>query len=277
MEKYSVLMSLYAKEKPEFLRQAIQSMVDQTLMPDEILIVKDGPVTDALQAVLDSFQEKYPELFTIAGYEENRGLGYALNFGLGYVRNELVARMDTDDISKPDRCETQLQYFREYPEVDIVGGDITEFIDEEANVVGRRAVPVADAEIREYMKKRCAMNHVSVMYKKTVIQAVGGYQDWFWNEDYYLWIRAWLKNAVFANTGTVLVNVRVGEEMYQRRGGKKYYDSEIGLQKYMLRHKMIGMPVYIENVLKRFIVQRLLPNSVRGWVFRTFAREKTET
>lgn len=110
------------------------------------------------------------------------------------------------------------------------------------------------------------------MYKKSAVQAAGGYLDWFWNEDYYLWIRMQLNNAVFANTGTVLVNVRVGEEMYQRRGGKKYFKSEYGLQKLMLDNKMISFPTFVINVSKRIIIQRLLPNKIRGWVFRKFAR-----
>ena len=118
------------------------------------------------------------------------------------------------------------------------------------------------------------MNHVSVMYRKNAVQSAGGYQDWFWNEDYYLWIRMWLNDAVFANTGTVLVNVRVGEEMYQRRGGDKYFESEKDLQNYMLRHNMITKTIYWKNITKRFIVQKLMPNKIRGWVFRTFARKK---
>ena len=117
------------------------------------------------------------------------------------------------------------------------------------------------------------MNHVSVMYKKSAVQDAGGYLDWFWNEDYYLWIRMWLNGAKFANTGTVLVNVRVGEEMYQRRGGAKYFESEKRLQDYMLKHNMINKFMYLKNIIKRFVVQRLLPNKLRGWVFRTFARK----
>ena len=156
---------------------------------------------------------------------------------------------------------------------DICGGDISEFIGESDNVVGKRSVPQSDAEIKEYMKTRCAMNHVSVMFKRETVLAVGNYIDWFWNEDYYLWIRMQLANCRFANTGTVLVNVRSGEDMYRRRGGDKYFKSEKGLQDYMLAHGMIGRGTYCVNVLKRFIVQKVLPNTLRGWVFRTFARE----
>lgn len=269
MEKYSVLMSLYKKEKPEYLRLAVDSMLNQTVKPDEIVLVEDGPLTDELYAVLDEYGDK----LTRVRNEKNLGLGLALNVGLKACRNELVARMDTDDISKPERCEKQLRYFEQHPETDIVGGDIAEFIGDETNIIGKRMVPQTNAEIREYMKKRCAFNHMSVMYKKTAVEAAGGYQDWFWNEDYYLWIRMWLNGAVFGNTGTVLVNVRTGEEMYQRRGGKKYFKSEKGLQDYMLEHRMIGFGTYAMNVSKRFIVQEMLPNSVRGWVFRKFARK----
>jgi hypothetical protein len=112
------------------------------------------------------------------------------------------------------------------------------------------------------------------MYKKSAVQGAGGYLDWFWNEDYYLWIRMMENKCVFANTGTVLVNVRTDADMYKRRGGKKYYKSEIGLQKYMRKKKIIGFSTYVSNCCKRFIIQRLLPNSIRGWVFRNFARKK---
>ena len=129
-------------------------------------------------------------------------------------------------------------------------------------------------EISEYMKTRCAFNHMTVMYKKSAVLAAGGYLDWFYNEDYYLWIRMQLCGARFANTGTTLVNMRSGRDMYSRRGGKRYFDSEKKLQKFMLEKKMIGRVTYFKNVLKRFIVQCCLPNRLRGWVFRKFARKK---
>ena len=273
MEKYSVLMSLYIKEKPEYLRTAIQSIVDQTYAPDEIVIVKDGLLTAELQSVLDGFSEKYPKLFNIVGYEKNRGLGLALNFGLAHCRNELVARMDTDDIAKSDRCEKQIKAFKENSLLEIVGGDISEFVDTEDNIVAYRRVPKEDKAIKEHLKIRCPLNHVSVMYKKSAVLSAGGYLDLFWNEDYYLWIRMAENGANMANTGTVLVNVRTGADMYKRRGGKKYFASEKFLQKYMLEHKIIGHGTYLMNVCKRFIVQILLPNGLRGWVFKKFARK----
>ena len=155
----------------------------------------------------------------------------------------------------------------------MVGGIINEFIQTTENVVGTRMVPENDADIKEYLRSRCPMNLVTVMLKKSDVMKVGGYQDWYCEEDYYLWIRLTLAGYKFYNIQDNLVNVRVGEEMYQRRGGKKYFDSEVRLQKYMLNHNLISFPNYLYNVLVRFIVQVALPNKLRGWVFQTYARK----
>ena len=271
---FSVAISVYKNDDPVFFDLALQSITkDQTEKPDEIVLIVDGPIPEALMAVVDRYEEEYPG-FRAIRLPENKGLGNALRLAVENCSNELIARMDSDDISLPTRFEQQLRCFEENPELDIVGGDITEFIGESDNIVGKRIVPQMDADIKAYMQTRCAMNHVSVMYKKSAVLSVGNYIDWFWNEDYYLWIRMQQKGCTFGNTGTVLVNVRSGADMYQRRGGKKYFQSEKGLQDYMLKHKMIGFGTYGMNVLKRWIVQIALPNSVRGWVFRTFARTK---
>ena len=242
-------------------------------MPNEIVLVVDGPVSAELNRVIDMYEDKF-NIFKIIRLKKNGGLGNALKIAVENSTYELIARMDSDDVSLPARFEEQLKFFVLNPETDVVGGNITEFIGNENNVVGMRSVPLTNEAIREYMKIRCAFNHMSVMYKKSAVQSAGGYQDWFCNEDYYLWIRMWLNGAIFANTGSVLVNVRVGEEMYQRRGGKKYFSSEKRLQDYMLKQGMINWYIYIKNVSKRMIVQKLMPNKIRGWVFRTFARKK---
>lgn len=271
---FSVAMSVYKSDNPDFFDRALSSITDeQTIIPNEIVLVVDGPVSNEINNVINKYEKKY-EIFNVIRLEQNGGLGNALKIAVKNATHELIARMDSDDVSVSTRFEEQLKYFEINPGIDIVGGDITEFIGEENNIVGKRSVPVYNDSIREYMKTRCAMNHVSVMYKKKSVESAGGYQDWFWNEDYYLWIRMWLNGAVFANTGSVLVNVRVGEEMYQRRGGSKYFESEKGLQDYMLKNKMINHSTYIKNVAKRLIIQKLMPNKLRGWVFRTFARKK---
>lgn len=268
-KKYSVLMSLYKKENPEYLRIAIDSMLNQTVAPDEIVLVEDGPLTDDLYAVLD----EYPMLHRVKN-ETNLGLGLALNVGLKECRNELVARMDTDDISVPERCKLQLHFLNNNRDVSIVGGQIEEFIEETSNVVGKREVPTVDNELKEFMKKRCPFNHMSVMFRKSDVLEVGNYQDWFWNEDYYLWIRLALANKKFSNLSETLVKVRSGYDMYQRRGGLKYFESECNLQKYLLNNGCITLGRYSLNVSERIVLQILMPNKVRGIVFRKFARKK---
>lgn len=273
--QFSVAISVYKNDSPEFFDRALESItIKQSILPTEIVLVVDGPVPDTINTVINKYSTLFPKMLNVIRLQQNGGLGNALKLAVENAKTELIARMDSDDVSVENRFEEQLSYFSDHPEIDIVGGDIAEFIGDERNIVGKRTVPITNEAIRDYMKTRCAMNHVTVMYKKEAVQAAGGYLDWFWNEDYYLWIRMWLNGAVFANTGTVLVNVRVGKEMYQRRGGKKYFASEKGLQDYMLQHKMIGIFTYCQNVAKRLIVQRLLPNKVRGWVFRKFARRK---
>lgn len=271
-KSFSIAMSVYQKDNAAFFDRALQSITEeQTVKPTEIVLVCDGPLNDKLNDIIEKHQRKYP-VFKLIRLPVNKGLGNALKLAVENASHELIARMDSDDVSVADRFEQQLSFFNNHPEVDIVGGDITEFIGKEDNIIGRRPVPTDDVAIKEYMKKRCAMNHVSVMFKKQSVQAAGGYLDWFWNEDYYLWIRMLLNGAVFANTGTVLVNARAGDDMYARRGGDKYYKSEIALQKLMYNNKIISCPTYFSNCVKRFAVQKLLSNRARAWVYKTFAR-----
>lgn len=271
-KKYSVLMSLYKKENPEFLKLALDSMINQTIKPNEIVLVEDGPLTSDLYEVINEYKKKYSKVLKLVVNKENMGLGLALNKGLVHCSNNLVARMDTDDIAVKDRCEKQLKVFDSQPNVDIVGGNIAEFIDNADNIVAYRKVPSGDDKIKKYMKTRCPLNHMTVMLKKDAVLKSGNYLDWFWNEDYYLWIRMMLNNCIFENIEEVLVYARTGKDMYSRRGGKKYYNSEKKLQKYMLNNKIINYRTYFLNVSKRFVVQILLPNKIRGFVFKKIAR-----
>ena len=271
---FSVCTSIYKNDKPEFVRVALDSMlVHQSVKPDDIVLVQDGPVPNELAAVLTEYETRYPSSMHVIRLEKNGGLGNALKLGVENAKYDLCARMDSDDICLPDRFEKQLAYLEAHPECDIVGGQMTEFIGTPDNIVGQREVPLTNEEIYKFMKSRCALNHVTVMFRKESVLKVGNYQDWFWNEDYYLWVRMMMNHCVFANIPNVAVNVRSGADQYARRGGKKYFDSEIGIKKLMLEKGMITRKEFVINYVERFIIQLLLPNSVRGWVFRTFARK----
>lgn len=273
--KFSVITSIYKNDNPEFVRVALDSMlINQTVRPTEIVLVRDGLVPEVFDKLLNEYEARYPEVFNIIRLNQNGGLGKALKLGVESAKYDIVARMDSDDICLPNRFELQLQYMETHPECDIIGGQMTEFIGEPSNIVGKRIVPESNEDIYTYMKGRCALNHVTVMFRKDSILKVGNYQDWFWNEDYYLWVRMMMNKCVFANLSDVLVNVRSGEDQYARRGGMKYFKSEEGIQRLMLDNKLINRWEYSVNVAKRLIVQLLLPNWLRGWVFRTFARKK---
>lgn len=271
---FSVAMSVYKNDNPIFFDRALQSITEnQIVMPTEIVIIVDGPVDEKINAVIEKYSEKYGNLNVIR-LDKNAGLGNALKLAIENAKYELIARMDSDDVSAPNRFEQQLEILTKNSAVDIVGGDISEFIGDENNIVAKRKVPILDKEIKEYLKTRCPFNHMTVMYKRSAVLKCGNYIDLFYNEDYWLWIRMVENNCIMANTGTVLVNARVGEDMYKRRGGKQYFNSEIFLQKYMLKNRIINLPTFVLNSSKRFVVQMLLPNAIREWVFKTFARTK---
>lgn len=270
---FSVLMSVYRNDKPEDFLEAVKSVsVKQTLPPDEIVIVVDGPVPESLEKTIIEIEKNIPSS-RILWQKENKGLGQALNIGMKACSNELVARMDADDISVPDRFEKQIAYMKSHPEVTVCGGQISEFIDSESNIVGKREVPCKHNEIFMWLKGRCPFNHMSTTLKRSYVLAVGNYIDWHFNEDYYLWIRMALAGYHFANLSDTLVNVRVGKEMYARRGGWKYFKSEKSLQDYMLSHKMISLSRYCYNVLGRFVIQVVMPNKLRGFIFQRLFRK----
>lgn len=274
MEKlaFSVSMCVWGGDNPDWFRTAVDSLLAGSRLPDEIVIVVDGPVPAPLDEVIGEY-EALP-MFNVVRLPENRGHGEARRAGLAACKNDLVAVMDADDISAPDRFARQIPLFEEDPTLSVVGAHITEFIGTPDNIVSRREVMERDEDIKADMKKRCPLNLVTAVFRKSDVDRVGGFIDWHCEEDYYLWLRMAQAGMRFYNLQDPLVNVRVGADMYNRRGGRAYFQSEKKLQKWMLKNKIIGRGTYFVNVGKRFIVQRLLPNRLRGWVFRTFARKK---
>lgn len=271
MQKYSVCMAVYYGNEADHFRAAVFSVYQQTVVPDEIIIVVDGPVSSDIDLILSELESSI-SILRIIRLEENMGHALARQKGMEAARNEWIAIMDSDDIALPNRFELQLKAIEQHPEVSVVGGLIREFVENPEVAVGMRLVPQSDADIKEYLKVRCPMNCMTVMMRKSHVQAVGGFIDWFCEEDYYLWVRLALAGYRFYNLQENLVNVRVGEEMYQRRGGLRYFKSEERLQRYMRKKHLISPFRYLYNVAIRFAVQVAMPNKVRGWVFKMFAR-----
>ena len=268
---FSVLLSLYKKELPSQLRQSLNSLFSQTLLPDEIILVKDGPLTPELDTIVSDYAARYPFL-KVVPLPQNQGLGKALNEGLKHCSYDLVARMDTDDISKPDRFEKQMKVFEEHPKLDLVGAWIDEFEGTPQHILSVRRVPETSEQILAYCKKRCPVNHPVVMFRKSAVQAAGSYQHFPLFEDYYLWIRMLKNGAKFYNIQESLLYFRTSPDMFKRRGGLKYAMDELRFQNMMRKMGMIGWKRFVLNVSIRFPA-RIIPNSLRGFFYKKLMRK----
>ncbi|MBQ3181694.1 MAG: glycosyltransferase [Clostridia bacterium] len=267
---YSVLMPVYYKENPEYFKESIESMLSQTVPTDNFVIVCDGELTDELTKVLDTYRNN--PVITIVQLEKNMGLAKALTEGLKYCKNELVARMDSDDISLPERCKKQLEIFSA-ENIDVVGSNVLEFIDDADNALSIRCVPETHEKIKIYAKKRNPMNHPSVMFKKSLVIKNGCYQNFRLYEDYQLWVKMIINGCKFKNIQEPLVKMRTTNDLYMRRGGLKYFKNGCALQSYMYKSGYISAVRYIKNLIERFMVQVLMPNHIRKWFYLRVLRE----
>ena len=265
-------MSLYAKEKPEYLSLAINSMLFQTTKPDEIVIVKDGPLTKELEAILTKYIDENPKMFTIVSSRENIGLGLALNLGLEKCRNELVARMDTDDVSKPERCEKQLKAFEADPELSIVGSYVDEFYSLPDEVVSVRTVPEKHEDIYNFAKKRSAFNHPAVMYRKSKVLENGGYADLRRNQDVDLFGRMLFCGCKAANIGESLLWFRSNDALAKRRKSWENTKSYIDTIKRFWKMGYASFTDYAIVAIAQTIMF-LMPIKLQHWVYKTFLRK----
>lgn len=268
---FSVLLSVYRKEQPAYLLQCLTSIFNQTLLPDEVVLVKDGPLTDALDEVIEIFCRKYPALKVIP-LTENQGLGKALNEGLKHCSYDLIARMDTDDIAKPERFAKQVAVFQSYPEFDVVGAWIDEFEGIPKNVISVRQLPEMHEEIVRFAQKRNPINHPVVMFRKSAVEKAGSYQHFPLFEDYYLWVRMLLNDARFYNLPESLLYFRFSPDMFKRRGGWIYARDEFKFQRTLLSIGFIGYSRFVRNVGIRF-VSRIIPNRLRTLLYKKFLRK----
>lgn len=271
-DKYSVLMSVYYKEKPDWLRYSIKSMLSQTVMPDEILIVKDGKLTDELDSVLNIFIEQYPELFTIVELPHNKGLGPALAVGVMKCRNEFIIRMDSDDFSVPNRCEKLLCAMKNHSECGIIGSYEAEFMDNINNIVSIHRVPEMNIDINQFMKRRCAILHPTVLYKKSAVLKSGNYRDALLYEDYDLFLRMVLGCHISAyNIPEALYYIRVNDDFFKRRGGFNYMKSMFKFKLQMYKSGYMNVKDFIISAGAHVVVC-LLPNVVRKEIYMKFLR-----
>ena len=270
--KFSVLMPIYYKENSEYFNTALESIVNQTLMPDEIVIVKDGALTEELEAVIDKFVSKCPQLFNIVALEENVGQGRARNAGLQACKNNIIALMDSDDISVPNRFELQINYLKEHPEVDVIGSNITEFEDEPDNIISKKVVPLTHEAIYNFGKWRSPMNNMTIIYKKDKVLEVGAYNTFNFGEDYYLFAKMLMNGSRFYNFEECLVNARAGSRMLAKRIGWNKIKQEFLLFYEFRKMGYINNYQFVRNVSLKFLL-RVIPNWLRSWIYKKFLRK----
>ena len=272
--KFSVLSSLYYKEQPIYFDSCLESIWDQqTLKPTEIVLVLDGPIGEGLTKSVERWQQKLGNILKIVTLAENVGLGKALNEGLKHCTNEWVFRMDTDDICTPDRFSKQVAFIKENPDGVLFGGQILEFDNTPHDSAVIKTVPVTHEDIKKKKKKRCPFNHMTVAYKRSVIQELGGYQHHLFMEDYNLWLRVIGAGYKVANLPDVILYARVGNGMHARRKGLEYIKSEKKLLD-LKKELKLQHPIHANMLFLIRSMFRLLPSTMLGKIYNNFLRKK---
>lgn len=270
---FSVLMSVYRKENSAYLNLSLKSITAcQKTKPNEIVLVKDGPLNRELEEVIKCYENMYPKLFKVIALKENKGLGKALSIGLNHCSYPLVARMDSDDISENIRFEKQIPLLVN-SDHDVIGSNVLEFQSSKDIPLRIKKVPEFHQDIIKYAKHRNPMNHPSVSFVKKSVQKAGSYQHFLWFEDYQLWSKMIKKGFKFYNIQTPLVKFRVNDASFHRRGGGGYFSQEMKFQKFLLSSQFISFPQYLANIFFRGM-PRLLPNNIRQLLYTQLLREQ---
>lgn len=271
--KYSVLMSVYSKENPEWLRIAVNSMLKQTVLPSEFVIVEDGALTKDLYGVIHEFTSTYPELFKIISYRDNKGLGYALQQGILACSMPIIARMDSDDWSCPERLEMQLSYMYEQ-QLDMVGSQVSEFMGKPDNVIALTKLPEKYVDIIKYSKRRNPFRHPAIIYKKNEVLAAGNYNaDLMYFEDWDLFNRMLKKGSRAANVDRPLVAMRVNGNFYARRGGLQYLKYTWNFMRNQMENRWFSLGDLFYTFIPRAIIC-LAPNKIRNLIYNQILRKK---
>ncbi len=270
MINISVLMSVYYKEKPSYLKESIQSIINQTLQPNQIVIIKDGKLGKELEDILKEFKNKYTNLIDIYPLKENKGLGSALRYGVQKCKYEYIARMDTDDIAPLNRLEEQSKILNN-SDIDILGGYIEECDENMKNVISIRKVPLESEEIKKYAKYQSPFNHGTVIIKKETLIKIGNYKPNIELEDYELWSRMIINNCKMKNIDKILGKFRTSKDMYKRRNGRKQIKKIIQIENILLDYKIINIFQYIYNILIRSILA-ITPVGIKKEIYKIIRR-----
>lgn len=271
LSQYSILMSVYAGEKAEYLEQSLKSMFDQTYPTDDFVLVCDGPLTEELEEVIRPFEETYPEIFHVIRLEKNVGTGQCANIGMDACKHELIGKMDSDDIALKDRFEKQIRVMSQDPQISLCGGFIQEFQTDTGEAIAVKKTPEEDKDIRQYARRRNPFNNQTLVFKKSLARAIGGYSDIKRCEDYDFVVRMLHNGGIGKNLQEVLVKYRVSADNYERRSNWDNTRSFIAVRWRIFRMGYSGIADFIlPSVMQLGIF--VLPKSLTGKIYKKFLR-----
>ena len=252
---FSVLLSVYHKETPSFLEQALTSIWDeQTLKPAQIVLVQDGPLTAELNAVITEWKNKLGAVLTDVPLEQNVGLGEALNEGLKHCKYDLIARMDTDDISLPERFEKQVAFMQHNPDIAASSAQLEEWNVELTQKLNQRILSTEPNQVKKFAKRRSPLSHPVTIFRKSIVDGVGGYPPLRKAQDYALWSLLLSKDYQLTNLPDFLLRMRTGNEMLDRRGWS-YFKEEYKLLKFQKEIGFLSLFDFTMNVALKGVLQ----------------------
>lgn len=269
------LMSTYIKDSADYLVQAIESILSQTRLPDEFLIIKDGELDQQKEEILQQYKNEY-DFIRVIGYKQNKGLGCALAFGVSNAKGDVIVRMDSDDISDHHRLKIEEDYLLSHPEIRLLGSNTNEFINDINNTISQRNMPETSEDILRYSKKRNPFIHPSVCFYREDALKVGNYESWYLCEDYDLWAKLLGNGIKGYNIQQNLVHMRISDDFYKRRGGFKYCHNTLCFKRHLRRAKYISNFQFIRTAIPS-LISSIIPNFLRKFLYKKLLRNKKES
>ena len=269
---YSVLMSVYKKDNADFFKTSLDSIINQTHRPSEIVLVQDGPIPSSLEHLINNYRKDNPTLIRYFSFESNQGLGKVLAFGIEKCSFKYIARMDADDYCKPERCQKELEYLLNHPEIEVVGTNVEEFMDDINNVVAHVVLPETHDDIYSFAKKRNPIRHPSLMFTKDAILRCGNYRPLRFSQDYCIIVQLMMAGSKAYNIQEPLTYMRVTKDFYKRRSGKKYFMINYNLNKWFKEQGFYSFSDFWVRTSCQF-VSCFMPNSLRELLYNKMLRK----
>ena len=271
LDNYSVIMSVYNKIKPDELETSIQSILNQTYKTNEFILIKDGKLTSMQEKVIEKIVSNNKKIFRVIQFSENKGAGAAYNKGIELCTNKWAAIMDSDDIAAETKFEKQMQYLLRHKDIDVIGTNAVEFLDDVGNIISTRIMPETNSQIVKFSHGRCPMIQPTVIFRVESVKRAGSYQHSPLTEDFDLYIRMIMNGCKFYTYQEILYYVRTNKDFFKRRGGIKYLKPILSFKYKYYKKGYFSFFEFIKTACSSAIVA-LMPNCLRTMIYKRFLR-----